>query len=167
MSVVVSDTSPLHYLILCGAETILPRLFRQVVIPPTVFRERQQPNTPPPVREWARSLPAWATVQTPKTLNLALDVDAGELEAICLAQEIKAAAVLMADRAGRSAAIHCGLAVFGTVGLLEQAAARGLLELPQAMDRLRRTNVRLDPELIHAAPGRDKVRQQARRCGTG
>ena len=44
MSVVVSDTSPLHYLILCGAETILPRLFRQVVIPPTVFRELHQLN---------------------------------------------------------------------------------------------------------------------------
>ena len=45
----------------------------------------------------------------------------GELEAICLAQ-IKAAAVLMDDRAGRNAAIHCGLAVIGTIGLLEQSA---------------------------------------------
>jgi predicted nucleic acid-binding protein len=62
VSVVVSDTSPLHYLILCGAETILPRLFRQVVIPPVVFREMQQPNTPLPVREWARSLPEWVAV---------------------------------------------------------------------------------------------------------
>ena len=49
-------------------------------------------------------------------LNLALDVDAGELEAICLAQEIHADAVLMDDRAGRNAAIHCGLAVVGTIG---------------------------------------------------
>jgi len=160
VSVVVSDTSPLHYLILCGAETILPRLFRQVVIPPTVFRELQQPNTPPPVREWARSLPTWIAVQTPKTLNLALDVDAGELEAICLAQEIHADAVLMDDRAGRNAAIHCGLAVVGTIGLLEQAAARGLIELPQAMERLRQTNARLDSELIHAALARDKARKQ-------
>ena len=111
MSVVVSDTSPLHYLILCSAETILPGLFHQVVIPPTVFRELQQPNTPSLVRQWARSLPTWAAVQTPKALNLSLDVDAGELEAICLAQEIKADAVLMDDRAGRNAAIHCGLAV--------------------------------------------------------
>ena len=105
MSVVVSDTSPLHYLILCGTETVLPRLFSQVVIPPTVFRELQQPNTPAPVRQWANSLPAWATVQTPKTLNLSLEVDAGEMEAICLAREINAAAVLMDDRAGRSAAM--------------------------------------------------------------
>ncbi len=162
MSVVVSDTSPLHYLILCGAETALPRLFSQVVIPPTVFRELQQPNTPAPVRQWASSLPSWATVQTPKTVNLSLDVDAGELEAICLAKEIKAAAVLIDDRAGRTAAIHCGLAVIGTVGLLEQAAARGLLDLAQAMERLRRTNARLDPRLIQAALERNKARNQSR-----
>jgi predicted nucleic acid-binding protein len=160
VSVVVSDTSPLHYLILCGAETILPRLFRQVVIPPTVLRELQQPNTPPLVRQWAASLPTWIAVQTPKTLNLALDVDAGEMEAICLAQEIHADAVLMDDRAGRNAAIHCGLAVVGTIGLLEQAAARGLIDLPQAMERLGKTNARLDAKLIHAALERDKARKQ-------
>lgn len=160
MSVVVSDTSPLHYLILCGAESVLPRLFRQVVIPPTVFRELQQPNTPPPVRQWAAALPAWVAVRTPQTMNLALDVDAGELEAICLAQEIHADAVLMDDRAGRNAAIHCGLAVVGTIGVLEQAAARGLIELPHTMERLRQTNARLDPELIHAALDRDKARKQ-------
>jgi predicted nucleic acid-binding protein len=160
LSVVVSDTSPLHYLILCGAESVLPRLFTQVVIPPTVFRELQQPNTPAPVRQWASSLPGWATVQIPKALDLSLDVDAGELEAICLAREIKASAVLMDDRAGRNAAIHCGLAVIGTIGLLEQAAARGLLDLPQVMERLRQTNARLNPDLVNAALERDKARKQ-------
>ena len=103
-----------------------------------------------------------AIVQTPKTLNLTLGVDAGEAEAICLAQEIKAAAVLIDDRAGRSAAIHCGLAVIGTIGLLEQAAARGFFDLPQAMERLRQTNARLDPQLIQAALERDKSRKQIR-----
>ena len=112
------------------------------------------------MRQWAASLPAWIAVQSPKTLNLAWDVDASELEAICLAQEIKADAVLMDDRAGRNAAIHCGLAVVGTIGLLEQAAARGLIELPQAMERLRQTNARLDAELIHAALERDQARKQ-------
>jgi len=159
VSVVVSDTSPLHYLILCNAETILPRLFRHMVIPPTVFRELQQPNTPQPVRQWAVSLPSWVTVQTPKTVNLELDVDPGELEAICLAQEIHADAVLMDDRAGRNAAIHCGLTVIGTIGLLEQAATRGLIELPISLARLSQTNARLDPELIRAALERDKKRK--------
>jgi predicted nucleic acid-binding protein len=160
VSVVVSDTSPLHYLILCGAENILPKLFRQVIIPPTVFHELQQPNTPPPVRQWAAKLPEWVAVQSPKMMNLVLDVDAGELEAICLAQEIHADAVLMDDRAGRNAAIQCGLAVVGTIGLLEQAAARGLIELQPALARLRQTNARLDSDLIRAALARDQARQK-------
>lgn len=160
MSVVVSDTSPLHYLILCGAENILPRLFQQVVIPPAVFQELSSANTPPLVRQWAANLPVWVTVQSPTKLHLKLNVDAGELEAICLAQEIHAAAILMDDRAGRTAAMHCGLAVVGTLGLLEQAALRRLIELPPALARLRQTNIRLDPELIQAALARDLARQQ-------
>jgi predicted nucleic acid-binding protein len=160
VSVVVSDTSPLHYLILCGAENILPSLFQQIVIPPTVFNELQQLNTPPQVRQWASALPKWVTVQSPKITNLDLDVDAGELEAICLAQEIHADAVLMDDRAGRKAAIHCGLAVVGTIGLLEQAAERRLIELSPTLTRLRQTNARLDPELIRAALARDSSRKR-------
>jgi len=160
VSVVVSDTSPLHYLILCAAENILPRLFQQVVIPPTVFRELQQPNTPPAVRQWAAALPDWVKVQTPAALNLALDVDAGELEAICLAQEIHAAAILMDDRAGRAAAMHCGLAVVGTIGLLEQAAVRGIIELPPVLARLQQTNARLDAKLVQAALVRHQNRIQ-------
>jgi predicted nucleic acid-binding protein len=66
----------------------------------------------------------------------------------------------MDDRAGRTAAVHCGLAVVGTIGLLEQAAARGLIELPPTLARLCQTNVRLDPELIQAALTRDLARRQ-------
>ena len=86
-------------------------------------------------------------------------MDAGELEAICLARKILADAILMDDRAGRHAAVQCGLAVVGKLGLLEQAAARGLLELPAALDRLTQTNARLDRELIRTALARDQVRR--------
>lgn len=95
-------------------------------------------------------------------LTLALDIDAGEREAICLAQEIHADAVLMDDRTGRNAARQCGLAVVGTIGLLEQAAIRGLIELPTVLARLRQTNARLDPELIQAALARNQARRQSR-----
>lgn len=158
MSVVVSDTSPLHYLILCGAEEILPKLFQQVVIPPAVFAELQQPNTPPPVRQWADALPKWVAVQSPEHLQTGLDVDRGELEAISLAQEIHAVAVLMDDLAGRRAAAQCGLAVVGTLGLIEQAALRGLIDLPSVMGQLQKTNVRLDDKLIQAVLQRHQVR---------
>ncbi len=161
MSVVVSDTSPLHYLILCSVDSILPQLFEQVIIPPTVFAELQHPNTPAPVQAWMRTLPVWVAVKTPTSLDPSLDVDAGELEAICLAREIGAAAVLMDDRAGRHAATQCGLAVIGTLGLLEQAAMRGWIDLPQTLERLQQTNARIDPALIEALLQRHTARNQA------
>jgi predicted nucleic acid-binding protein len=105
-------------------------------------------------------LPPWVVVQTPKSINLVLDVDAGELEAICLAQEIQASAVLMDDCAGRNAARQCGLSVIGTIGLLEQAATLGLLDLPTMMERLRQTNARLNPDLVRAALERDETRRR-------
>ena len=164
MSVVVSDTSPLHYLILCDAVDVLPRLFRQVVIPPTVFQELQQPNTPSPVRGWVQSLPPWVTVQAPSHLDPLLDVDLGELEAICLAEEIQAAAILIDDRAGRVAARRRGLAVTGTIGVLELAATRKWVELPAVLKKLQQTNARLDPDLVRAAVERDAARQERERA---
>lgn len=44
MSVVISDTSPLHYLILCGVDSVLPAV-ELVIIPPTVFAELQHSST--------------------------------------------------------------------------------------------------------------------------
>ena len=46
-----------------------------------------------------------------------------------------------------------------TLGLLEQAAVRGLIDLPQAIDRLRQTNARLDSGLIEAVLERRKGRE--------
>lgn len=94
-------------------------------------------------------------------VDLALDIDTGKPEAISLARELKAAALLIDDRAGRNAALRCGLPVIGTLAVLEQASARGFLDLPQARDRLRQTNARLDPDLLRASPQRDALRKRA------
>ena len=53
MSAVVSDTSPLHYLVECEAIEILPALFGEILIPPAVHRELQHLKTPVGVRAWA------------------------------------------------------------------------------------------------------------------
>lgn len=150
MSVVVSDTSPLHYLIECDSIEILPALFHEVLIPPTVHREMQQLRTPARVRAWATALPVWIKVQAPAVLDDSLKVDQGEREAICLAREVNAVAILIDDRKGRTEALRYGLRVAGTIGLLELAAKRGLVDLPKVMQRLQQTNARLDDELIRA-----------------
>ena len=160
MSVIVSDTSPLHYLILCEEIAILPRLFNQVLIPPTVYAELVHPNAPLIVSEWARHIPSWVSVQKPKALDLTLNIDRGELEAICLARETNASAILIDDFKGRTVALRCGLLVTGTVGVLEAAAARGWLDLITVMDKLKRTNARLSPAMIQAALERDQIRRQ-------
>ena len=158
MSAVVSDTSPLHYLVECAAIEVLPVLFQEILIPPTVHRELQHQRTPPRVRAWAQSLPVWVEVRAPAVLDDSLDVDEGEKEAICLAREVKAVAILMDDRKGRAEAVRCGLRVAGTIGLLEAAAGRGLLDFAVSIQRLRQTNARLDEELIQAALTRNRAR---------
>jgi predicted nucleic acid-binding protein len=151
VSAVVSDTSPLHYLIECNAIEILPALFQEILIPPTVHQELSHNNTPPRVKVWAQNLPAWVRIQAPLTIDHSLNADRGEVEAICLARETKAIAILMDDRKGRIEAIRCGLRVAGTIGLLETAARRGLVDFAEAVQRLRQTNARLDDEIIRAA----------------
>jgi len=158
VSAVVSDTSPLHYLVECAAIEVLPVLFQEILIPPTVHRELQHQRTPPRVRAWAQSLPVWVEVRAPAVLDDSLDVDEGEKEAICLAREVKAVAILMDDRKGRAEAVRCGLRVAGTIGLLEAAAGRGLLDFAVSIQRLRQTNARLDEELIQAALTRNRPR---------
>jgi uncharacterized protein len=157
VSAVVSDTSPLHYLVECQAINILPALFQVILIPPTVQRELQHSNTPR-VRAWADCLPAWVRIQAPISLDDSLNVDDGEKEAICLAREVKAMAILMDDRKGRAEAVRCGLRVAGTIGLLEAAAVRGLVDFVSSIERLRQTNARLDEELIQAALNRHPSR---------
>jgi predicted nucleic acid-binding protein len=163
VSVVVSDTSPLNYLVLCEAVLVLPRLFHEVLIPPSVFAELQHGRTPTPVRDWIEARPSWLRVRAPKTLDPSLDADAGEVEAICLAREVGATALLMDDKKGRIAAERVGLAVTGTVGLLELAAVRGLVDLPEVIHRLRQTNARLAPEILDAALKRDAARREKER----
>ena len=43
---VVADTSPINYLILIQHELLLPTLYTQVIIPPAVLRELEDPETP-------------------------------------------------------------------------------------------------------------------------
>ena len=125
-----------------------------MLIPPTVLRELQHENTPSAVRAWAEALPRWIKIQAPAFIDPSLNVDEGEREAICLAREVKAMAILIDDRKGRLQAVRCGLRVAGTIGILEAAANRGLVDFRAAIERLRETNARLGDEVIQAALAR-------------
>lgn len=68
---------------------------------------------------------------------LSKDLGPGERETIALALETSADLVILDDQVGRRVASEKGLAVTGTVGVLVEAKARGLiLSLRQDLDRL-------------------------------
>ncbi len=151
---VVADTSPLNYLLLIGEIRILPVLFERVLIPPAVKDEMQHPGAPPVVSAWAWALPSWIEVVSPGNFPFSvepkLDLGAGELEAIALAQIQNADFVALDDGAARQFARRQGLVLSGTLGILERAAQAGLLNLPLALEKLQNTSFYLSPALAEA-----------------
>ncbi len=155
---VVSDTSPLNYLVLIDAVEILPRLFSEVVIPPAVARELSQPGTPEKVREWLARSPAWLAQKTPRDTSLVQNLDAGETEAICLAEEL-GVGLIIDERKGRQVARRRGLLVAGTLALLEMAAENGRIDFDEAIRRLKDTPFRIHEQLIQEAVARLKTKR--------
>lgn len=111
MSVVVSDTSPLGALPFLGLLDLLPRLYTRVWIPPKVAQEAGRAAVRVPALD-ASAYP-WMLVRAPGTTSgqerVLERLDAGETEALYLALELRADAVLMDDLAGRAAARRLGL----------------------------------------------------------
>jgi len=148
---VVSDTSPILYLILIDASHLLPTLFGRIIIPTTVERELVHPSAAEAVRHTISERPAWLEVR-PSPSAAASDeltpLHTGERDAILLADSISADLLILDERRARRAAIQRGQKVIGLLGILMQGAKRGLVDLDDAITRLQATNFRLDPALI-------------------
>jgi predicted nucleic acid-binding protein len=139
---------------------LLPALYGQVLIPAAVFQELQHAGTPAAVFGWAQQLPPWVEVrevffQPDSTLD---GLGPGEREAIQLAERESADLLLMDERLGVRLAQQHGLAVTGTLGILVQAAARRLVDMDEAIQRLQRTTFRCTPEMYERA--RRRVREK-------
>jgi predicted nucleic acid-binding protein len=160
MILVVADTSPLCYLVVIEAIELLPRLYDRVVIPSAVLAELTHPKAPVPVKTWASALPSWAEVRTASHDELDDILDPGEAEAIILAEQLKADSLLLDETEGRREALRRGLPVAGTIGVLEKAAERNLINLTEAFSRLARTNFHIAPELLREALQRDAANRQ-------
>jgi predicted nucleic acid-binding protein len=138
--------------VLIDAIHLLPRLFATVLIPDIVRDEISRASTPPLVRDWIDQPPPWLRiVPTPPLETLPFPkLDAGERAALALAISRQADMVLIDDRHGVAAARAQGLITVGTLGLLDQAASRGVVDLAAAVARLTTTNFRYSPWLLGA-----------------
>ena len=158
--IIVSDTTPLHYLVLIGEVWLLPKLFGRVIIPPVVAAEMRQPKTPAIVRGWIDAPPSWIEMREPTALDPTIQLGAGEVAAISLALEINADAVLMDDWKARREAIARGLTVAGTLNILRSAALKDSIDLPSAVAKLEQTNFHLPAQLIADLLREDADRKQ-------
>jgi len=152
--IVVSDTSPINYLILIELQDLLPKLFDRILIPEAVHRELRSAAAPDPIKRFLAEGADWLQVRASPEIDPALQLlDSGEREVITLALSTNADSVLLDGRKGRQAARERGLRVSGTLGVIRLAADQGLVTLTDALDRLEKTNFRATPKLFNILRG--------------
>jgi len=129
---VISNASPLILLSAIGRLDLLRELFGQVIVAPEVFNEVTVKGEG---RPGAREVVEADFIRTQElsdpsaAARIAQEqgIGAGEAATLALAREMVAVVVLIDDKRGRTAARALGLAVAGTVGVLERGHERGLL----------------------------------------
>lgn len=160
--IIIADTTPIHYLILIGKAEVLKELFGRVIVPQAVIDELTRDRTPQPVRDWIDSQPSWLEVRQPslELADVAKSLGKGERAAIALAVELAADALLLDDKRAKNEARRRNIPVITILNILESAAERGWLDLPDAITRLRQTSFYLPAEdAIKEALERDRQRK--------
>jgi predicted nucleic acid-binding protein len=142
--VIISDTSCLIALNQIHAMPILHQLFGKVIVTEEV------------ASECGYELPNWVEIRTvanrQKQRELELSLDLGEASAITLALEIPNAVLIIDEYKGRKVALHAGLRIIGTVGVLLLAKKAGLIPLVKPyLEQLEEVNFRLSDALIEKA----------------
>ena len=158
--IVISDTGPLHYLFLIGRLDLLPALFGRVIVPRSVVsKELNDDATPELLRTFFRTPPLWLSVHDgPASVDPSLSaLGLGERDAISLMLELRGDLLLCDDVAARKRAAHLGVSFVGTLGLIDEAAFRGLIDFEEAIGRLTQTT-----NFHHTSPLINRVREQHR-----
>lgn len=142
--VVVSDTSPLRALAHLERMDLLQSLFEKVLVPTAVATElRLPPSSFNPV-----DVSAYPFVEVRQPIDIGevrkmlVFLDRGEAEAIVLAEEVGAGAVVVDELAARTVATERGLHVIGTLGVLLAAKQHGLVHAVGPLIQRLRTELR-------------------------
>jgi predicted nucleic acid-binding protein len=119
--VVVSDTSPISYLILIEEVEVLSELYGEIAIPPAVEEELRHPDGPVPARRWIQEAPAWLWVGRPpretteglrpESAEKLESLDRGERQAIHLTKATGSGLLIIDERDGRRVARELGLRI--------------------------------------------------------
>ena len=133
------------------------------MIPLEVRNELLAADAPAVVRSWASNIPDWievcaadpAPLDDPRWQFL----DLGERAALCLAIARQPSILLIDERRGTEVASSQGLPVTGTLGILDEAARRQLISLPEVVERLKRTSFRYPKTIVERLLAEDTRRR--------
>jgi len=153
--IIISDTTPIISLLKAEQLDLLQKLFKEVIIPKAVYNElisnTKFQNEAQIIRECSYIF-VEEVIDT-KSVNIfrrVTGLDAGESEAIVMADEKKADLLLMDERKGRIVAKQMGLTITGTVGILLQSYDEGLLnadEIRESIYKLKECGIRISDSL--------------------
>ena len=151
MSAVVSDSSPLNYLALLSDFDLLRQIYGTLVIPPAVHREVVERGAGYPVgKAVAAALGEWISVaeapDAAQIISLRSEhrLDAGESEAILVAEALGKAVLLMDEQRGVRCARLRGMTVIRTPLIYADAKILGLIgSVQEKLDELRSHGFRL------------------------
>jgi predicted nucleic acid-binding protein len=149
----IADSGPLICLARINQLELLPRLFSKVFVPPEVWSEVAIRGQGYPGADEIKQV-TWIIHQAPDpqlVKSLSILVDAGEAEAIALAQTIPGCIILLDDSRARRIAERLSIKQIGTVGLLLRAKRLGLIEkIRLHIDALIQNGIYIRQELIDA-----------------
>lgn len=152
---IVADTGPLIALAKINQLDLLRHFYEKICIPETVFSEatqRQQWQDAMHIHQFVEQYVEVVPDKTSKQVKaLFLRLDAGEAQALALADELSCP-VLLDERRGRTVAKQMEISIVGTVGLLVKAKQEGIVpELEVLLTAMTSHGYRLSPKLIQQA----------------
>ena len=154
--IVIADTTPLITLMKLKRLDLLEKLFGSVTIPSAVYEELIS-NTKYPVEKQMIDRALFlerlevSDRQSIKILREVVGLDAGESEAIALAEEKCADLLIIDERKGRRIAKRMELKIIGTIGILLQAFNCKIFskaEILSYVDELKHSNIRISDSLF-------------------
>jgi uncharacterized protein len=150
--IIVADAGPLIALAKIDQLALLPALFATVHIPAYVLDEAAGNIAMSGARAVRAFAETRATIHAnsndPLVQRLSIEIDAGEAQAIALAQSLHCG-VLIDDLLGRGVAKRLGLSVIGVLGVLLQGKRAGhIAAIRQSLDALTLARYRLSDALV-------------------
>ena len=154
--IVVADTTPIITLMKLQRLDLLEKLFGTVCVPCAVHEELISNTNYPDEKQMIVECPFLKRLevsdrQSIKILREVVGLDAGESEAIALAEENHADLLIIDERKGRRVAKQMDLKIIGTIGILLQASDCAILSKTEILfyaENLKNSRIRISNTLF-------------------